>query len=92
MRKTSRIWITLLAMACIVALSSAAVLAEGEKTKILYAGWAWPGNQSQEPRIKAFQEANPDIEVEYLFIPLEEYPQRLTAMAAAGELPTALGI
>lgn len=90
MRKTSRIWITLLAMACIVALSSAAVLAEGEKTKILYAGWAWPGNQSQEPRIKAFQEANPDIEVEYLYIPLEEYPQRLTAMAAAGELPDVL--
>ncbi|NLM25902.1 MAG: extracellular solute-binding protein [Firmicutes bacterium] len=72
----------------LVVLLSSSVVSAQEVIEITYAGWADAShNQPQEVRITAFEAAHPHIKVNYLFIPHEEYDDRLTAMAVAGELP-----
>ncbi len=70
----------------IVILSSMAY--GNEIVEITYVGWADAShNQPQEVRTAAFEASHPNIKVNYIFIPEEEYNDRLAAMAVAGEFP-----
>ncbi len=58
-----------------------------EVVELHYVGWAWPGDQPQEPRLEAFMEMYPHIKVNYEFVDSAEYGDRMMALAAAGTLP-----
>ncbi len=65
---------------------------DDEIVELWYMGWAWPGDQPQEPRLEAFMEAHPNIVVTYEFVDAGEFNDRITALAAAGTLPDVLWV
>lgn len=61
----------------------------GAKTVIKYAHWnALPSDPYNY--VKAFEEKNPDIKVEFMQIPEAEYSQKMRSMAMTGTAPDAL--
>lgn len=59
-----------------------------EEIKLTFLGWGQPSEQAVfEALIAAFEEQYPNVTVEYTNIPPGEFLQRLTTLAAAGDLP-----
>ncbi|MGH2531706.1 MAG: ABC transporter substrate-binding protein [Thermomicrobiales bacterium] len=59
-----------------------------DATTIQFMGWGQPSEQEVfETLIASFEEANPDVKVDYLLVPPGEFLQKLTTLAAAGDLP-----
>ncbi|MFB5066420.1 MAG: extracellular solute-binding protein [Candidatus Wallacebacter cryptica] len=68
------------------------VVAQDDVVELWYMGWAWPGDQPQEPRLDAFMEMYPNIIVTYEYVESGQFNDRITALAAAGTLPDVLWI
>ncbi len=77
----------LLVLAIVVALLPGTALAQGPIT-ISFMGWGQPSELAVfEALIAAFEEEYPNVTVEYIGIPPGEFYQRLSTLAAAGDLP-----
>lgn len=60
---------------------------DGEITTIQFYTWGGEGDLPiYEPRIKAFEEANPDIKVDFVQVP-SDYDTKLQTMYAGNEAP-----
>lgn len=68
------------------------VNAQGDVVELWYMGWAWPGDQPQEPRLEAFMQQYQNIIVTYEYVDAGQFNDRITALAAAGTLPDVLWI
>ena len=68
------------------------VNAQGDVVELWYMGWAWPGDQPQEPRLEAFMQQYQNIIVTYEYVDAGQFNDRITALAAAGTLPDVLWV
>jgi len=77
----------LLMVAMLVSALPGIVLAQ-DQIAISFMGWGQPSEQAVfEAMIAAFQEEYPNVTVEYVNVPPGEFLQRLSTLAAAGDLP-----
>lgn len=71
----------------LVLLSSTTILAQDQIT-VKFMGWGQPSEQEIfQAVIAEYQAANPNVTVEYVNVPPGEFLQKLTTLAAAGDMP-----
>ncbi len=88
MSRTRSLLIALLLIALALPLGLVSTSAQDDTAEISFMGWGQPSEQAVfEALIAAFEEENPNVKVDYVNIPPGEFLQRLTTLAAAGDLP-----
>lgn len=66
----------------------APVVLRAQETNITFMGWGQPSEQEIfQSLIDSYQAAHPEVKVEYMLVPPGEFLQKLTTLAAAGDLP-----
>ena len=85
--------------ACAAPASPSAGMAEGEAEggaaeEMITISWSWWGSEEQlerqEAKLAAFKEANPNVDVESVFVGWGEYPTKILTMYAGGTAPDAI--
>jgi multiple sugar transport system substrate-binding protein len=83
-----RIFTTLLLISLSALLLGAGSVFGQENITISFMGWGQPSEQEVFQAVfDAYQEEHPNVTVEYVNVPPGEFLQRLTTLAAAGDLP-----
>ncbi len=72
----------------------AVLSAEGKKKKLVWARWWDPewGEDTVEWIVNSFEEKNPGVEVEPLFIPHDQFSDELLTQCQAGDCPDIMGM
>ena len=65
--------------------------ASGEKTKIVFQTWN-PSEENYDALEAAFEEANPDIDIEFKFLPYADHVEKLKVDLAAGDAADVYGM
>ena len=77
---------SILAFALISSVWTSFAMAQSE-TILKYMAWSDSELELEQPMIAAFEAANPGVKVESSAVPPKDYWPRLSALAAAGDLP-----
>ncbi len=72
----------------------AVLFGAGKKEKLVWAEWWDPewGEDTVEWIVSSFEEKNPGVEVEPLFIPHDQYSDELLTLSQAGDAPDIMGM
>lgn len=79
------------AAATSTAATATSAAASGEKTKIVFQTWN-PGEENYEALEAAFEKANPDIDIEFRYVPNEDHFEKLKVDLAAGDAADVFGM
>jgi multiple sugar transport system substrate-binding protein len=84
----------LLVLVIVLFLIPAVSFAVGEKEKLVWAEWWDPewGEDTVEWIISSFEDKNPGVEVEPLFIPHDQFSDELLTQCQAGDCPDIMGM
>jgi multiple sugar transport system substrate-binding protein len=78
----------LMTLFAVIAMSSVRPVTAQDKITINFMGWGNPNEQAIFQTVfDAYQKANPSVTVNYINVPPNEYLQKLTTLAASGDMP-----